>query len=201
MASLPPGVPPLPPGLSSLFAVPILLTADSVSAVIGVGVPVWGIFDQNNNPVITADNTLSFEYKRTRKIPDYTVEEGDFSSYDKVTIPFSIKMSFSKAGSDADRAQFLTTLEAASASLDLYNVAMPELVYPNCNIEMYGFRRTAENGATLIVVDIGLQEIRQTATQTFSNTATPVAADQVNTGPVQTTTPTTSQQSALQSLM
>ena len=98
-------------------------------------------------------------------------------------------------------AQFLTTLEAASASLDLYNVAMPELVYPNCNIEMYGFRRTAENGATLIVVDIGLQEIRQTATQTFSNTATPVAADQVNTGPVQTTTPTTSQQSALQSLM
>ena len=96
---------------------------------------------------------------------------------------------------------FLAAIEAAAASLALYNVVTPEKTYLNANIEHYDYRRTSRNGVGLLMVDVGLVEIRQVATTTFTQTAQPSGADQVNSGTVQATTPTPTQQSAASSLL
>jgi hypothetical protein len=196
-----PGLPSLPPALGALFSQPALLFADTVSAIVATGTPQWGIYDQSGNPVLIADSVIGFEYKKPWNIADYVIERGGFTSYNKVTLPFDARFTFSQGGSDSDRAQFLAQIEVLGASLDLYNVVTPEITYSNANIEVLGYRRTAERGATLIKVDIALKQIRQTATQTFSQTAQPSGADQVNAGNVQPTPTPQPTQSALSELL
>lgn len=197
MAFVPPGAPTLPVTLSGIFPQPTLMTSDTVSAVVTAGPPKWGIFDQSNNLVLQADNVVSLDYKRTWKIADYPIEQGDFSSYDKVTLPYEVKITFSQGGSESDRSTFMNTLEAIGASFDLYNIVTPEITYLNANVEMFGYRRTATDGVGLISVDMLLKEIRQTAEVAFSNTASPANAGQVNTGTQQPQPPTVAQTSVV----
>lgn len=194
-----PGIPPLT--VPFHIVTPILLVADAVSAILGFGQPQWGIFDQSNNPVIIADSVVAVDYKQGWHIADYPIEQGDFASYNKVATPFDARVTFTQGGTESDRAAFLAAIEAAAASLDLYNVVTPEKTYLNANIEHYDYRRTSRNGVGLLTVDVGLVEIRQVATTTFTQTAQPSGVDQVNGGTVQPTTPTPVQQSAASSLL
>ena len=194
-----PGIPPLTTPLH--FVTNVLAVADAVSAILGFGTPQWGIFDQSNNPVIAADSVVAVDYKQGWHIADYPIEDGDFASYNKVATPFDAKVTFTQGGTESDRAAFLAAIEAAAASLALYNVVTPEKTYLNANIEHYDYRRTSRNGVGLLMVDVGLVEIRQVATTTFTQTAQPSGADQVNGGTVQAITPTPTQQSAASSLL
>ena len=144
---------------------------------------------------------MAVDYKQGWHIADYPIEDGDFASYNKVATPFDAKVTFTQGGTESDRAAFLAAIEAAAASLALYNVVTPEKTYLNANIEHYDYRRTSRNGVGLLMVDVGLVEIRQVATTTFTQTAQPSGADQVNGGTVQAITPTPTQQSAASSLL
>lgn len=200
MALLPSGVPALGGASAALFVVPVLLTTDTVSSILGFGVPKWGIYDQDNKPVLTADNVVAVDFVKPYRISDYTIEKGDFTSYNKVALPYDSRVIFSQGGSDSDRGTFLNQAETVSASLDLYNLVTPEKTYQNCNVEMYRFARTAEHGLGLLTVEFRVKEIRQTATAAFTQTASPVAAGQINSGSVQTDLVTPQQQSAISEL-
>jgi hypothetical protein len=192
-----PGAPTLSGAAAGIFANVQLLAKDTVAAILGFGPPVWGIFDQNNTEVLVADNVISLDYKRNWKIADYPIEQGGFSTYDKVTTPFDVRISLSKGGSTSDKATLLSVLEFVGASFNLYNVITPEMTYMNANIEMIGYRRTATDGVGLITVEIGLREIRQVATATFTQTAAPAAQNSTNIGNQQPQTMSTAQLSAL----
>jgi hypothetical protein len=102
-----------------------------------------------------------------------------------VRVPFDVRVIMTKAGTVADRSEFLSALEAAAASLDLYTVVMPEIQYANANIVHVDYSRKSTNGATMLTVAVWLQEVRVEASSTFTNTASPSASDQVVTGAVQ----------------
>lgn len=195
-----PGAPTLPAAKGAVFAQFQLLAKDSILAKLGFGPPVWGIFDQSNTAVLLADNVIAFDYKKNWKIADYPIEQGGFSTYDKVTLPFDAKITFSRGGTETDRAKFLSALEYIGSSFQLYNIVTPERTYLNASVETFGYNRSATDGAGLITVDIGLKEIRQVATKTFTKTASPSAQNSANTGNQQPQAPTTSQQSAISNL-
>lgn len=154
---------------------------------------VWGIFDGDDAPVIVGDTVAAFENVKDYRISNFPVEGGGFESYNKVETPFDIRMTFTKGGSLAERTAFLLSLEAAAASLALYSVATPERTYLDVNITHFDFQRTHTQGATLLVVDVGLEQVRTTATVTFSNTQADDGAGRVNVGPVQPIEPTPAQ--------
>lgn len=184
----------------------------------------WGIFDaidgsqlginSNSNSILqaiggtllsqltgTVPTTLTVEefgYMREGRISDFPIELGSFASYNKVQMPANPVVSLILQGSANDRTTLLDALESAAASTDLYNVVTPEYVYTNYSVERFTYRRTASQGATLLVVEVSLKEIRP-ITASFSTAATPInnpinsaATPQENNGSSQAATPSAS---------
>lgn len=184
----------LPLTLSSAVSVAgSLIAADSVSLPAQNPPPVWGIFDSSNNQLATWDSVLGFEFRAESKVSDYPQENGTFASYNKVKVPYDARMRISKGGASADRASLLQAIDAAKNSTSLYTVVTPEITYPNASIVHYDYRREHREGATLLVVDIWMEEIRVTAVKTFSNSAAPAGRDPVYAGPLGATVPSNSQ--------
>jgi hypothetical protein len=187
MADLPAGVPSLLPGQGASFAaVASLLTADSF---IGYGPganPQWGIF-LNGVPVVVADTVTTFGYQQDWAVSDYPIEGGGFESYDKVNTPFRVNIEFASGGSLANREALLASVAAIGDTLTLYEAVTPEAVYISVNVEHYAYKRMASNGLGLMVVTVGLLEIRVQNVNNFQNTAQPSGFAASPAGNVQST--------------
>lgn len=149
----------------------------------------WGLY-LKDKLVIEADSVKSIDYRKASRVSDYPQEEGAFQSYNKVSSPFESRVELTKGGSQRDRAAFLDAIEKAAASLDIYDLAMPEKTYTGVNIEGYEFRRSADAGLGLITVELSLVQVRQTATTAFRNTSQPSGATVQDVGTVRPETPT-----------
>lgn len=204
------GVPPVARSASQVIDDIALLTADAVIISRMLQGPQWGIFDANMQPVIVGDSTVRMSFAKDFRISDYPVEGGGFESYDKVETPYDARLTFAIGGSftlgtalsainstslsgavsaltgEAARAAFLSSMSVFAASTALFNVVTPDMVYPNANIVHYDYERTDRNGATMLMVDVDLQEVRVAPAPQFSNTQQPSGADPVNGGTVQT---------------
>lgn len=165
----------------------VLVVADAaIIKNLFAGTAKWGIFDAQNKPVITADSVVAVDYRKEYRIADFPVEGGAFASYNKVATPFEIKVTLAASGKgtllssllsggaisailtgatpSADgRKTFLAALDAACANLALVSVLTPEATYSPVNITHYDYRRSAEAGATLLLVDVWCNEVRVTA--------------------------------------
>lgn len=190
-----PGVPPLlrAPGIATGDLAP-LLTGDSIDGV-SEG-PQWGIF-KDDSRVVTPDSVISFEFMREWQIATYPLEKGAFESYDKVQTPFEVRFRLSKSGSQADRTAFISELDAIVGTTERYDAVTPERTYTGVNITHYDYRRSLDNGARMFLVDVWAMEIREDATATFTNVASPGASNPADSGVVQPTTPTPAQQQSV----
>jgi hypothetical protein len=149
---------------------------------------VWGVY-QDGALIVKPDSIIAVEYKREWKIADYPQEEGGFESYDKVTVPFDVRLTMTKGGSKEARQKFLESIDTVAASLDTYDIVTPDVTYLSCNASHINYKRIATSGVNLITVEMWLVEIRVTVTVEFSNTNKPSGANPISTGPVQTITP------------
>lgn len=174
-----------------------LLFADALNVIGLFAGPQWGVFNQDGTLALKPDSMISLDFRRDWKIPNYPIEQGSFQSYNKVALPSITRVRLSKGGSDSDRKDFLLQVSAAARSLILYNVVMPEgALIQNVNITNFSINRTSTNGVGLISIDLDLEEVRATATASFSNTAAPSGANPASTGSVQPQAPTTAQATA-----
>lgn len=140
-------------------------------------------------PVVTADNVISFEYKQDWTVADFPIENGGFQSYNKVQNPFIARVRFSTGGSLTQRQALLNSIAAIAGTTQLFDVVTPEQIYTNVNVTHYDYKRTASEGAGLIQVDIWLAQVRINTMTTFSQTAAPSGANQINNGVVSPITP------------
>lgn len=179
-----PGVPPLfRDPLANLPAL-ILQTRDLINFITGFAGPAWGLF-QSGRRVIDAESVVSFDYKQNWNLPTFPLEQGAFETYDKVELPFDVKFRFSMGGSIADRQALLASVDQVANSLELFDAVTPERVYPNVNVSHYDYRRVANSGVGLLVVDVWCVKIRVTAQTAFSNTQSPSAQGVRQGGTVQ----------------
>lgn len=187
MADVPflPGVPPLPSYSTNPV---VLLVSDLVSAVLAIFGSPWGIF-LNGQQAFDYNSVVDFDYKQDWPISDYQLEDGGFQSYDKVQLPFDVKVRVASFGDEAGREATLSSVLEAANTLNLYDVVTPEMTFPSCNITHVDFKRSSHNGVGMIVMDIWFVEIRVTATSTFTGTQQPGVSPQQSTGNVSTTTP------------
>ena len=178
-----PNVPGVPPLASYAVDTIELLFADVLSALFGFATPIWGIY-LDGVPVIAADNQVDFNFNQDSPISTYPVEQGGFQSYDKVLLPSEIRCRFSAGGTEANRQEFLQSVEEVFNTIDLFDVVTPEVIYTAYNFTHRDFDRSADKGAGLIVMDLWLTEVRQTATAQYQNTQVPGVAGQQGQGSV-----------------
>lgn len=178
-----PGVPILlrAPGALAYVA-PVLLLADAL----GLGSlffgPQWGIFRPDGSPFAIPDSVFSVDFRREFRLADYPIEKGGFRNYDKVAVPYEGRVRFACG---VDRPGFLTALDSAVASLELFDVVTPDFVYPSVNLIHYDLTRKADSGKTLLLVDVWVQEVRILETGKYTKTTTPEGASTTNAGTVQ----------------
>ena len=168
----------------------ILAAADAlgIGPLFGGGViPQWGLYRQGRS-VVACESVLAFDHKVDFAVSDHPLERGSFESFNKVAIPFDVRLIFTAGGTEARRAALLNSLRRIAGDLQLYDAVTPETVYRDVNITHLDYRRTAQNGAGILVVAVWCQEIRQTSPSTggsSASTAAPSGAGQENGGTVQ----------------
>lgn len=164
---------------------PDLLTSDGIDSFYG-DYPIWGIYN-GETAVIVPDSMISIEFKSDNRVLNYPIQKGSFQSYNKLITPYSARIRMTKSGTDADRQEFLSSIDAAANSLDVYDIVMPDTFYNDANITGYEYKRTSENGVGLLSVEILLQQVLTTATEDFSRTASENGASPANVGLVKPT--------------
>lgn len=186
------GVPAVLFALGSGASIP-LASADAPGIPFPIlGAPQWGLY-RGGQLVVACDTVLAFDHKADWSVADYPLEQGKFESYNKVKIPYDVRIVFMAGGSEAKRAALLSSLQAIAGDLNVYDGVTPEQVYPNLNVIHLDYRRTREGGVGMLAVSVFCQEVRS-ATSSSSDpsangqtgtTASPDGADQVNGGTVQ----------------
>lgn len=220
-----PGVPALTRPISAAIASqPILAigigTVENLLIQALQQTPQWGIFDAQGNQLgIDADSsnailsavasqvtgatspvlsTFSLDFLKETRVSDFPVEGGSFANYNKVRLPANPRVVLILDGSEDDRTNFLNAIDAACDSTNGYNVVTPTVTYTNYTIERYSYARRAARGATLLMVEVSLKEIRSvsaaftTATGPIMNPQNSAATPQTNNGTTQAATPDTS---------
>lgn len=169
-------IPGLPALASDVIIAAVQLVAADVLSILGfAGGPQWGLF-QDGEPVVVADNVISFDFRQDFRISNYPIEEGAFESYNKVQVPYDVRLQFSAGGSVAKRQELIDSVDAIIGSTDVFDAVTPEKTYTSINPVHQSIRRTSHSGAGLVVIDVYCQQIRVTATQQFANNQQQTAA-------------------------
>ena len=165
-----PGLPALSAAEAAFFTVVDFVTSDGADVPVASVSSQWGVF-LNGSPVVMADNVLSMEFRQDFRISNYPVEQGAFASYNKVQLPMEVKFRFSAGGSSANRSGMLNSIGAVIGDTNLYDVVTPDATYIGFNFTHQDYRRTAQEGAGLLSVDVWVEEVR-TASLIVSSSGT-----------------------------
>lgn len=172
-------------------------------------------------PVITPDSVLALEWHGEERISDYPLMDGTFASFNKVKVPFDLRVVMTcqglnyvqtvlqKAtqfidqalsnlglafGQPMERSDFLQQLDAMLDTTQLYDVVTPDKVYRNVNLVSYSHAKRNDEGATMIIAELLFREVR-TAQDAYSGeiaSSSESAASPVNVGTVTGITPSAS---------
>lgn len=212
-----PGVPPLKRSGTQVIKTAILSKIEGYLWNLLTADTQWGIYTKDGKLLVEADTVMEVAYKQASRISNYPVQAGSFASYNKVATPYEATVLLSKGGgltalgaissvlsgggiagqSEKERSDFLTKIELAANSLELYHVVTPEKIYTNANIQSYDYQRSQSNGARRIEVRINLIEVRETIPRyvklalapsggaLIGDTKNPAAAQTISIGKVQ----------------
>lgn len=176
----------------------------------------WGIFDSKGKSLgspsalssVTTiaksvlgfgstQSTVSVDYLKETRVSDFPVEKGGFASYNKVEMPAAPIVTLCFSGSESESSAFLTAIDAACKSTELYSVVTPEARYIDHAIERYNYQRRHDKGASILIVEIMLKEVRTVSAQytkapdkkQINDPKTPAASPTVDAGKVQPAEP------------
>ena len=149
------------------------------------GTPLWGLYDQDGRQAVVFDAFLGVRFRNGGRISSFPVEQGGFSSFNKVDTPYDAAIRLAHSGDMASRNVMLAVLERIVRSTELYSVVTPEIVYASANLVNYAYTRDTRGGSGQLIVELYLEEVRQTAVVPFTETEEPSGADPQSNGQVQ----------------
>lgn len=148
--------------------------------------PTWGLFNAAGKIVITPDNYLQFENSNDWKVSDFPLQDGEFSAYNKVIIPFTLSVKITKGGTLQTRKALIQQVKAIAGDTNLYRLLTPEASYTAINITGYKILRRGQEGAYYFAdFEIFFRNIQYSASQYSTTTANTTNAVNPNATPPQ----------------
>lgn len=121
----------------------------------------WGIVANGGSAALTPDSFIDFEYREEQKIPIYPLQNGAFQSYNKVGMPYDIRLTVTCSGNGKmSKSAFIAGIDKLLTSLTLVDIVTPDVTYKNTNLIHVDYRRDATNGATLLIAQLWFQWVR-----------------------------------------
>ena len=146
----------------------------------------WQVLDSSSGNALSMAGILGVEKSVDYNVSNAPQENGAFTSYNKVVMPWTIRVQAICDGSLGTVASFIAALDAIVADLNLYSIVTPDVTYPSMNATHYDMRRTSSSGVTMVVAEVWFEQIRVTGTQAYTQTQTPAGQPTTNVGAVQT---------------
>lgn len=149
------------------------------------GIPRWGLYNQDGQRVVEFDTFLGVRFRDGSRISSFPVEQGAFSSFNKVDTPYDAELRFAHSGDMNSRGALLAQLAALKISLDLFSVVTPEIAYQTANVVGYSYERSSRTGPSQLIVSLYVEEVREIPRATAAQTAEPDGATERSNGQVQ----------------
>lgn len=140
---------------------------------------------------------LEVNASSTRVASNAPVENGSFTTYNKVAEPDRYELTMSISGTIRQKEAALKKLFSLEDSTTLVSIRMPEYTRSNMTVLGNPFNRNARMTADLIIVRVLLQEVRTYPKTTVTTTKAGTVAVTEDQGVLQTQSPTTSQQATI----
>lgn len=138
--------------------------------------------------IVEFDTFIGYSASKSSSVPTNQIEQGSFAAYNKTNNPSEFSVTLAKSGSSTVLSNFLTSLETYNDSTDLVDIVLPFRVYRNVNITGLSHGILEGQAVNLLVVELRLKEIKQTARR-YESVAMPASkvqnagdADTVNKG-------------------
>lgn len=117
-------------------------------------------FNSNTNETICGfDSFMGIKYDSNSKVSTYTVQLGDFSSYNKVLIPTNIEIILATQGTYDKISSVLSTLENYKNSTELVNIQTPYGVFIGYNIINLTYELSTNRGLGYLECTIKARQI------------------------------------------
>lgn len=122
---------------------------------------IWGVFYHGTmNAVFTVDTVVDLKFADTAKVASFPIEQGGFTSYDKVVEPYKPKIKLAVGGAEKI-ANFELALMGELRTVNLYDIVTPEATYYSVTLENYDYSRAQEHGKNLLVAELTFVQIAQ----------------------------------------
>ncbi len=143
-------------------------------------------FLTSGQTVFTPTGWISAEAVSDAMVVNSNIENGSFTSYNKIRRPAELRVRFAHEGWTAytgaipnltnfttlSITDLLNTLEDMKNSASTYDIETPDRIYSGYDLVHYDYSKTAKNGQTLLVVSAIFQEILDVGEVTISSPST-----------------------------
>lgn len=166
-------------------------SADSNSNAINTGSE-WAVVARNKGLSVQFDGIMDIDVKNESKVLTSPIEKSSFAAYNKVETPLDVVITGASQQDGAAQSAILDALNKLVSGAELVDIVTPTAVYLKMTLESYGYKRTATDGASLLVVELHAIEVREVETTRVTKTKRASSAKTQKTGQTQTKKPSNS---------
>lgn len=122
---------------------------------------IWSIVDESGEQAVAFNVYLSMTVKNEAKVVSMPVENGSFVTYNKCRSPIQITTSLAITGSPSDIKSALTSIMDMVDNTSIVSLITPDYEYKSLAFAGCNYRRSAEDGVDMLIVDCNLTEVRE----------------------------------------
>ncbi len=105
----------------------------------------WTIWDERGNTAIAFTSFFDIDVRNEGQSLSYPIEEGSFSSYNKVESPLDIRVTLGFQGTESEFEYVIYRLNEYKKGASILDIVTPSTVYDYMTLESYSYKRT-QNG-------------------------------------------------------
>lgn len=166
-------------------------SADSNSNAINTGSE-WAVVARNKGLSVQFDGIMDIDVKNESKVLTSPIEKSSFAAYNKVETPLDVVITGASQQDGVTQSAILDALNKLVSGAELVDIVTPTAVYLKMTLESYSYKRTATDGASLLVVELHAIEVREVETTRVTKTKRASSAKTQKTGQTQTKKPSNS---------
>lgn len=124
----------------------------------------WTVRDsQTRKTICEFDTFIGYSASKSSSVPTNQIEQGSFAAYNKINNPAEFSVTLAKSGSSTVLNSVLVALSDYADSTKLVDLVLPFRTYKNLNVISVSHGISEGQTVNLLVVELKLKEIKQTA--------------------------------------
>lgn len=131
----------------------------------------WTLLDSSGKQLLEFTSYLEDDAKSGGNVVEEPIEQGSFTSYNKVPEPIDIYVKLAKQGTSDELQSIIDKLENLRANPILFSIVTPDTEYRNMTLESYSRTRKLADGSGMLVVELHCVEVKQVSSVASVSTA------------------------------